>query len=102
MVDVPKDAPFYIEDRVIPTWDGKTATVKAFRNYTPTWRDLYIDLMKTFGKAHDRIAFVYSDMGQNENEQYSYPQFFGLVGAVARALAAPPFNLKVGDKVCVR
>jgi len=43
--------------------------LQAFRNYKKTWRELYIDLMKTFGKDTKREMFVYSDMGQNENER---------------------------------
>ncbi len=101
MTKVDPSAPFALEDRQISTWDGKMATVKAFRNYKRTWRELYIDLMKTFGEDHKREMFVYSDMGQNENERMTYPQFFGLVGAVARALVAAPYNVKVGDKIGV-
>lgn len=99
MIDVPPTAPFYIEDRQIPTWDGKTATIKAFKTYTRTWRDLYIKYRRTFGNQTNREAFVYSDLSQGITERQTYPEHFGLIGATARALAAAPYNVKKGDRV---
>ncbi|KAI9016815.1 hypothetical protein DFJ74DRAFT_247180 [Hyaloraphidium curvatum] len=100
MLDVPPTAPFALEDREVPTWDGKKTTVKAFRQYNKTWRDAYIKLVATFGKSHDRDAFVYSDMEQKQEERLTWPQFFGWVGAVSRALVEK-YNVKVGDKIGV-
>ena len=64
MIDVPEHAPFAIQKKEIPTWDGKTTIINSFRNITPTYREAFIQMIKTF-KDTTREAYVYRGASQS-------------------------------------